>query len=115
MTVDIATPDKLAKIRELNDKLRTTFTGGVILLTDGVASLGSEVRAEVLNRIRNFDRFDNGNDPHAEHDFGSVKIGQQTFFWKVDYYDVKMQYHSPDPSDEKVTRRALTVMLAEEY
>jgi len=31
------------------------------------------------------------------------------------YYDRSRQAGSPDPADEKVTVRVLTVMLAEEY
>jgi hypothetical protein len=36
---DVLSPDKVAFIRELNDRFRTSFQGGQIVLTRGVATL----------------------------------------------------------------------------
>ena len=55
------------------------------------------------------------NDPHEEHDFGSFKAEGRTIFFKIDYYDKSLTYHSPDPSAPSVTERVITIMLAEEY
>lgn len=36
-------------------------------------------------------------------------------FWKIDYLDLDLAMHSPDPADETVTARILTIMLTYEY
>ena len=62
-----------------------------------------------------FDKFTGDNDPYGEHDFGSVEVGGNGVFWKIDCYDLALTNHSPDPTDPSVTARVMTVMLAEEY
>jgi Protein of unknown function (DUF3768) len=52
---------------------------------------------------------------HDEHDFGSFELGNNKFFWKIEYYDKSMTYGSQDPADPELTTRVLTVMLAEDY
>jgi hypothetical protein len=104
------------RIRELNDMLRSTFdTGGQVVLTAGVSQLSANRLSTLLAAVRGFSTFDADNDPHDEHDFGSVEIENEKFFWKIDYYDVTLVYGSPDPSDPAVTTRVLTIMRAEEY
>jgi hypothetical protein len=103
------------KIRALNDAFRTTMTGGTVLVTAGVDALSNVHKTLLLERVRTFDVFTEDNDPHGEHDFGSIEFLGRKFFWKLDYYDPTMTYGSDDPADPSKTTRVLTIMLAEEY
>jgi len=103
-------------IDELNDLFRTTFLTGTVILTPGIRALPDAVWEEVITKVRTFDDFTEDNDPHGEHDFGTfTEPGAGKVFWKIDYYDRDYCNGSPDPADPKVTRRVLTIMLAEEY
>ncbi len=64
---------------------------------------------------RTFDEFTPDNDPYGEHDFGSVSVRGTKLFWKIDYYDLSLNFGSKDPADPAQTTRVLTIMLAEEY
>jgi hypothetical protein len=103
------------RIRELNDRIRTTMRGGMVLLTTGVDALPSDVKALVIRHVATFSDFNAENDPHGEHDFGSFTIAGRRFFFKIDAYDPDMQYGSSDPADPAKTTHVLTIMLAEEY
>ena len=104
-----------AKIRELNDRFRSTMTGGRVMMTAGVDALPSDVKAMVIRRVATFSAFTSDNDPHGEHDFGSFELTGRRFFFKLDYFDPTMTFGSEDPSDPAKTTRVLTIMLAEEY
>jgi Protein of unknown function (DUF3768) len=108
-------PAKGAQIRDLNDRLRQTGSGGTIQITSGLAALGPDLVFKVLAAVTGFDGFTPDNDPWGEHDCGLLTVEQQTILWKVDYYDLTRSCLSPDPADPKVTVRVLTVMRAEEY
>jgi hypothetical protein len=102
-------------IRELNDALRQTFIGGRVLVTPGVRELPLADNVALLNAVRIFSDFDKDNDPRGEHDFGSVELAGQTWFFKIDYYDKACEFGSEDPSDPERTTRVLTIMRADEY
>ena len=117
---------KAARIAALNDEFRQaaglTRTGqaavpGRYVMTRGIAALGVEAQTEILNRVRNFSDFRPANDPHREHDFGSIAFdGPDEVFWKIDYYaDADMEYAAEDPADPQRSFRVLTIMLAAEY
>lgn len=103
------------EIRELNDDFRRTLTGGRLVITAGVQAFGPHRLLQLLRCVRTFDAFDQDNDPHGEHDFGAFTEGGDRFFWKIDYYDTKLEFGSEDPADPGKTIRALSLMLAAEY
>jgi Protein of unknown function (DUF3768) len=70
---------------------------------------------QIIKTIAAFDDFCHANDPHEEHDFGSFEADGHTIFFKIDYFDKDLRYHSPDPADPRVTKRVITIMLAEDY
>jgi hypothetical protein len=105
------------RIRELNDAFRKTFDPqlGRTVLTAGVSALPSDVRAMAIRKVATFDAFSADNDPHGEHDFGNFGLAGRKFFFKLDYYDPRLEFGSADPADPAKTTRVLTLMLAEEY
>jgi hypothetical protein len=103
------------RICALNDAFRRTFVGGMIMITAGVEALPLEQRRSLLEKVRAFDAFTDDNDPHGEHDFGSIDEGGVRCFWKIDLYDRAIEISSPDPADPAVTTRILTIMRADEY
>ena len=102
-------------IQKLNDVFRQTFAGGRVVLTSGVSDLPNNITAKLLHTVKTHSEFTKENDPNGEHDFGSCIVADEKFFWKIDYYDVTLEFGSPDPSDPNVTTRVLTIMRADEY
>ena len=81
------------------------------MLTPGVQAI--EDLDGLMQAVRSFDTFTVDNDPHGEHDFGTVMWSGEKVFWKIDYYDEALEY-GEDPLSS-TCHRVLTVMLAEEY
>jgi hypothetical protein len=103
------------RTRALNDELRIYHRGGRIMVTAGVQALGENMMRRLDEAIAAFDEFDEDSDPHGEHDFGVVEIGGKEVMFKIDYYDITLNYLSPDPSNPEITTRVMTIMLVKEY
>ena len=114
--------DRALHIRALNDAFRTepwsvgsALADDTLVITRGVADHGNDFIDRAISAVRAFSDFTADNDPYSEHDFGSFEIDGEELFWKIDYYDRELEWGSPDPADPAVTRRVLTILLAEEY
>lgn len=113
--------DRKQTIAALNDRFRKegVHSGipGRMFATPGIAALPPSVQLDVLHSMTSFTSFTEDNDPHGEHDFGSIdSVDAGRIFWKIDYYaDAKLEYGSEDPADAKRCFRVLTLMLASEY
>lgn len=112
----------VAGVRELNDALRTStdpiaslIINGQLMLTSGIAARGMEFVDRALSAVRSFSNFSDYNDPYGEHDMAFLTVDGVEIFFKIDYYDPALRYRSEDSSDPTITRRVLTIALAEEY
>jgi Protein of unknown function (DUF3768) len=102
-------------IRDLNDRLRQDLSAGIAVITPRVAALGADAVGRIIRTIAVFDDFCQENDPHGEHDFGAFHADGQTIFFKIGYYANDLAAASPDPADPTVTRRVITIMVADDY
>ena len=113
--LEISEAARKKKIRELNDRFRQTFQGGQVFMGRDISFLSIPEQLALVDKVKNFNEFNQGNDLYKEHDFGTVELNGVSYNWKIDYFDENMQYHSPDKSNPEVTNRVMTIMLAEEY
>lgn len=103
------------KIALQNDNFRKHLSQGTLVLTQGIRSNTKEDLETIITKVRNFDTFDENNDPYNEHDFGAFDFKGKKIFWKIDNYDREFLYLSPDVSNPRLTNKVMTVMYAEEY
>ncbi len=124
--------EQTARIARLNDLARSAMgVACTAVATVGFRSLSASDQSCVRELIETFDAFDEDNDPHGERDFGAIyQLGdgrwtterprllddeRERVFWKLDYYDRDLRFGSEDAANPAVTRRVLTIMLADEY
>lgn len=128
-----------------NDNFRKHLSQGTLVLTQGIRSNTKEDLEAIITKVRTFDTFDENNDPYNEHEtslsfareerpqqrlvvrasrnakrsvaaqFGAFDYKGKRIFWKIDNYDQKFLYLSPDVSNPRLTNKVLTIMYAEEY
>ncbi len=109
------------RVRDLNDEFRKTFKGGKVFLTTGVQALTAVDQAALVAALQAYDEFDDADDPHGEHDYGTLDLMSRDgsprlrALWKIDYYDLLLERASPDPASPDVTLRVMTIMLDSEY
>jgi hypothetical protein len=113
--VDLEQPPRADVIASFNDTLRTEGRGGRLMVTHGVISLPSFNARVLIDALASFDQFNGENDPYGERDFGAFEAFGVKLLWKIDYYDRKLEFASPDPANPELTVRVLTVMLVSEY
>jgi hypothetical protein len=118
----LAEDGRSSQIRALNDEFRSepflvgaAIADNTLVITSGVAARGNDFIDRAVKAVREFSEFTEYTDPYGEHDFGSFTLDNAKLFWKIDYHDRALECGSPDPADPAVTRRVLTIMLAEEY
>ena len=124
--------EQTARIARLNDLARRAMgVACTAIATVGFRSLPDADQSRIRELIETYDAFDEDSDPHGERDFGCVyQLGdgcwtterprvrddeRERVFWKLDYYDRDLRFASEDAADPAVTRRVLTIMLADEY
>ena len=127
-----AVREQTARIARLNDLARRAMgVACTAVATVGFRSLPEADQSSVRELIETYDAFDEDNDPHGEREFGCVyQLGdgrwtterprecddeRERVFWKLDYYDRDLRFGSDDAANPAVTRRVLTIMLADEY
>ncbi|MFI3241192.1 MAG: DUF3768 domain-containing protein [Alphaproteobacteria bacterium] len=106
------------KVKSLNDSFRREIYNsklGLLHYTPMVSALNDEDRFELTSLVQQFEDFNEDNDPYGEHDFGKIDFRGESYFFKIDYYDNALKYHSPDKSNPKLTKRVLTLMNTQEY
>ena len=103
------------KIATLNDMLRQSQLTGQVVLSDGIQSLGLDMREHILSGVKTYNSFAPQGDAQKERDFGAFECGDHDIFWVIDCYDENSHYLSDDPADLNRTNRVLRVMLVDEY
>ena len=121
---DYTAAERTKTIAEHNDRFRTTWAAdftisGQIVMTQAVAALCPAWMVRMMQAIQHFDDFTEDNDPYGDHSFGAVEItigdDTKTIWFKIDLYDLNLEYGAEDPTDLDQTKRVMTILFPSDY
>ncbi|OYW84757.1 hypothetical protein B7Z17_03575, partial [Candidatus Saccharibacteria bacterium 32-49-10] len=96
---------QVSDIAKINDEFRRVET---MCVSQGVFNMYDTLG--LIKAVRQYKDFTEDNDPHGEHDFGSLEWEGCKVFWKIDYYDPSFEVWC-DPLNPEC-ERVLTLYLA---
>ena len=103
---------KTQDIAKGNDIFRRDFNQEKIILTPGVES--SPYRNAIIESVKNFDDFNENNDPYGERTFAAFYVHGEKYFFKIDFFTSEFEAGA-DPYEDSTFKRVLTVMRSDEY
>lgn len=118
LTEPIGRAEQIAKLNDrarsgFDPSARIMFTRGCLdAFCSGDTPSGLVAQAELIKTMRRH-RFE--EDTYGERDFGAFTFRGERVFFKIDYFDLNLEYGSEDPADASITARVVTIMLASEY
>jgi hypothetical protein len=109
-------------IAQVNDTFRREAMNGTALSMPGmvvatrrVQALPDAVKRRIFEAIRDYDRFNDGDDQFPdEHERGFFCIGKEMFAWKIDWTADHTGIVIPEDEKPETFFRVLTIMFAEE-
>ena len=101
--------NNVEEIAKLNDEFRANPSLGTLILTEGIRSNTHDDIATIINKVRNFNDFDEGNNPYGEKDFGAFDFKGKKIFWKIDYYDNKRKTNNKSKKREVRSKEILSL------
>ena len=121
---DYTAAERAKTIAQHNDRFRNTWAAdftisGQIVMTQAVAALCPAWMVRMMQAIQHFDDFTEDNDPYGDHSFGAVEItigdDTKTIWFKIDLYDLNLEYGAEDPTDLDQTKRVMTILFPSDY
>ncbi len=106
---------RVRQIRRLNEEARASDLWDLLVFSSRLHVLGPIALVKIRQIVPNYDEFFAKNNFFEEHDFGKIGFGRHKVFWIIACYGKFLSHRTVDASDERLTTRVLTTMLAEEY
>lgn len=96
----------------LYTKLRMKRTKPVTFISPGVAALGGDKVALLVEAICIFDDFNMATCAHAQHFCDAFVIDEFIVWFRIDYFDKGLKERASDPSTPEKTTRVISLKLS---